>query len=73
MLKKTHFRIIESYVFLGDTRYRVATMGTNIVLNVKALSEEEALDKAYNIAVKMGLTDNIIEDIKKKIKTLQTK
>jgi predicted small metal-binding protein len=73
MLKKSHFKIIESYVFLGDTRYRVAIMGTNIIFNVKASNEEEALDKAYNIAVKMGLTDNIIEDIKKRIKALQNK
>lgn len=71
LLNKSHFRIIESYVFLGDTRYRVAIMGTNIIFNVKASSEDEAIEKAYSLAVKMGLTDNIVEDIKNRIKTLQ--
>ena len=69
MLSKTHFKILESYVFMGDTRYRVVIYGTNIIFNIKASSEEDAINKAYELAQKMGLNDNIIEDIKKNIKT----
>ncbi|MCD6301527.1 MAG: hypothetical protein J7L82_05595 [Staphylothermus sp.] len=69
MLSKSHFKILESYVFMGDTRYRVVISGTNIIFNVKASSDEEAINKAYELAQKMGLNDNIVENIKKNIKT----
>ncbi|OYT41088.1 MAG: hypothetical protein B6U89_00200 [Desulfurococcales archaeon ex4484_58] len=68
MISKSNFRIIEKYVFLGDIRYRIAIIGTNIIFNVKASNEEEALEKASEIAEKMGLNDDTIELIREKYK-----
>ena len=61
--------IIEKYVFLGQQRYRVQVRGTNIVFNITATSDEEALEKAVNLARKTGLTKQVIEKIREKLKT----
>ncbi|MET1160744.1 MAG: hypothetical protein ABWW65_07275 [Thermoprotei archaeon] len=68
MLSKGNLRIIERYNFLGITRYRIYVVGTNIVFNVQAHSDEEAIEKALELAKKMGLTDEVVEAIKEKIK-----
>lgn len=70
MISKKYFRIIEKYVFLGTNRYRVQIIGTNIVFNVKALTEEEALEKALKLAEKIGLTNEHIEKLQSRIKNI---
>jgi len=68
LVKKTYFKVLERYSFLGEERYRVAISGTNIVFNVRASSEEEAIDKANALAEKMGLTDEAIEVLRNRFK-----
>ncbi len=58
-------------MFLGTLRYRVQIIGTNIVFNVKASTDEEALKKAINLAEKSGLTDEYIEKLRERFKALQ--
>ncbi len=59
-------------MFLGDTRYRVAIRGTNIVFNVKADNEEEAIERAIEIAEKSGLNEETIDLIKEKTKSYKS-
>ncbi len=47
--KDYELEIVESYRLLGEPRYRVKVKGTNLVINVHALSEDEALEKAKKI------------------------
>jgi len=68
LVKKTYFKVLERYSFLGEERYRVTISGTNIVFNVRASSEEEAIDKANALAEKMGLTDEVIEELRNRFK-----
>ncbi|RLG81619.1 MAG: hypothetical protein DRO13_00725 [Thermoprotei archaeon] len=68
MIDRSDLRIVEKYTFLGNTRYRIHIIGTNIVFNVKASTEEEALEKAKNLAAKMGITKEIVEKIREKVK-----
>lgn len=67
-LTKSDLLIKERYVFLGQTRYRIQVIGTNIILNILAENDEEAYDKAIVLAKKMGLTKDVIEVIKRKIR-----
>ena len=60
--------IIEKYVFLGQQRYRVQVRDTNIVFNITATSDEEALEKAVNLARKTGLTKQVVEAIREKMR-----
>jgi len=68
MVSKKNLKIVEKYVFLGEFRYRVQIVGTNIVLNVKADSDEEALNKASELAKTIGLTDEYVEKLREKYK-----
>ncbi|MEM0378890.1 MAG: hypothetical protein QXP68_03080 [Thermosphaera sp.] len=68
MVSKRDLVIVEKYVFLGSERYRVNITGTNIVINVKAGSEEEALEKALLIAEKIKLTDSALDKLRKIVK-----
>ncbi len=56
--------IVEKYVFLNEKRYRIRVKGTNIVFNVKADNDEEALEKTANLIRTTGLTKDIIESIR---------
>ncbi|MEM1706352.1 MAG: hypothetical protein QXO80_04775 [Thermosphaera sp.] len=67
-MSKRDLVIVEKYVFLGSERYRVNITGTNIVINVKAGSEEEALEKALLIAEKIKLTDSALDKLRKIVK-----
>lgn len=71
LISKSQLRIIEKYVFLGQLRYRVQVVGTNIVFNVSAESDDEALEKALELARKVGLTKEVIEEIRKRIRSRQ--
>ncbi len=68
MVDKRDLRIIEKYVFLGQMRYRIQVLGTNVVLNVAADDDEEAIRKALDMAKKIGLTENVIESLRKHLK-----
>jgi len=68
LINKSYFRIIEKYLFLGETRYRVQITGTNIVFNIRADSDEEAIDKAVKLAEKIGLNNENIEALRDKYK-----
>ena len=68
LLTKRDFRIIEKYLFLNQTRFRVQVRGTNIVFNIQADNEDEALEKAVDLARKTGLSREIIDKIKERIK-----
>ncbi|MCE4604828.1 MAG: hypothetical protein F7B20_07705 [Aeropyrum sp.] len=43
------FEIIEEYLLLGQRRFRVRELGSGIVFNVSADSEEEAIVKAREL------------------------
>lgn len=69
VVSKRDLVIVEKYVFLGSERYRVSVTGTNIIINVKASSDEEALEKALEIAEKIKLTESALEKLRKIVKT----
>ncbi|RLG84124.1 MAG: hypothetical protein DRO40_02375 [Thermoprotei archaeon] len=68
LLAKEDFRIIDKYLFLNQTRFRIQVRGTNIVFNVQADNEDEALEKAVDLARETGLSREIIDKIRERIK-----
>jgi hypothetical protein len=60
--------LVEKYVFLGKTRYRIALSGTNIVFNVEASSDDEAYMKVLEIIRRMGIDKRLLESIRAKMK-----
>lgn len=64
MTGKRDLLLIEKYGMLGETRYRVRVKETNIVLNVKASSEEEAYDKALRMIENLRLSDEVIKRLR---------
>ncbi len=66
-LSKKDLLIKEKYVFLGQMRYRIQVVGTNIILNISAENDDEAYEKALNMTRKMGLTKDIVNMIKNRI------
>lgn len=71
MINKSYFKIVEKYIFLGEIRYRVQITGTNIVFNIRADSDEEAIDKAVKLAEKIGLNNEYIEAIRDRYKIVE--
>ncbi|WP_238529048.1 hypothetical protein [Thermogladius calderae] len=67
-MSKSDLVLVEKYVFLGKTRYRIALSGTNIVFNVEASSDEEAYNKVLEIVRKMGIDRSLLESIRAKVK-----
>ncbi|WP_448578655.1 hypothetical protein [Thermosphaera sp.] len=65
VVSKKDLVVVEKYFFLGTERYRVNVTGTNIVVNVRAGSEEEAVEKALEILGKIRLTDQALEKLRK--------
>ncbi|MEB2836758.1 MAG: hypothetical protein GSR80_000709 [Desulfurococcales archaeon] len=51
--------VVEHYRLLGEHRWRIRVVGTKIVVNVAADSEEEALEKAGEILGRVGIADLI--------------
>ncbi len=47
--------IIEEYIIEGQRRYRVRLKGTNIIVNVEAQNDEEALRKVAELMVKLKM------------------
>ncbi len=58
--------VLEEYSMAGEKRFRILVRGTNIILNVRADTEEEALSKARELAEKMGLPE-VIGRIKERL------
>ncbi len=71
-LEKRDLVIVEEYSFLGQQRYRVQVKGTNIVFNVEADNPEKALEKALELAQRIGLTKDIAETIRQRISSMHT-
>ncbi|MGC9012152.1 hypothetical protein [Thermogladius sp.] len=67
-MSKSDLVLVEKYVFLGKTRYRIALSGTNIVFNVEASSDEEAYNKVLEIVRRMGIDRSLLESIRAKVK-----
>lgn len=65
MVSKSDLKIIERYELLGETRYRICVKGTNLVVNIGADSDEEALGKALEVLSKIGLSDESLEKIRR--------
>lgn len=71
MIDKSFLKIIDKYVSADQLRYRVIIEGTNIVFNVAAGSDEEAVEKAAELALRIGLTNEKIEELKRYIREKQ--
>ncbi|MEM1555549.1 MAG: hypothetical protein QXO78_01550 [Desulfurococcaceae archaeon] len=69
MIDKKQFKVIDKYVLNDQFRYRVAIEGTNVILNVSADSDEEAIKNAIELAEKIGLTNEKIEELRKLMKS----
>lgn len=65
MVSKSDLRIIEVYELMGETRYRICVKGTNLIVNVSASDENEALEKAIVILAQAGLNDESLEKLRK--------
>ncbi|ADV65511.1 hypothetical protein [Desulfurococcus mucosus] len=59
--------IVEKYGSLGTQRYRICVKGTNILVNVEAYSDEEALHRALEILGEIGLTDEALENVRRRV------
>lgn len=65
MVSRNDLKIMEIYELHGEKRFRVCVKGTNIVVNVNAFDENEALEKTLNILVQTGLDDESLEKLRK--------
>ncbi len=66
LIDKKDLEILERYVFLGQPRYRVRLKETNILFNVNAISDDEALEKALEMARKIGLSREVVDEIRRR-------
>lgn len=66
LVDKKDLEILERYVFLGQSRYRVRLKETNILFNVNAISDDEALEKALEMARKIGLNKEVLDEIRRR-------
>ncbi|MEM1623205.1 MAG: hypothetical protein QXZ60_02205 [Sulfolobales archaeon] len=56
--KTVELDLIEEYVYWGEKRYRFRIKGTNIVVNVRADSVDEGIEKAIEVLKKIGYFSN---------------
>ncbi|GEM_PF-517833 len=63
LVDRKDLEILERYTFLGQSRYRVRLRRTNIVFNINAINDEEAIEKALDMIKKIGLNDDVIDKI----------
>ncbi len=52
--KVVELDLLEEYVYAGEKRYRFKVRGTNIVVNVRADSVEEGVERAIEVLRKIG-------------------
>ncbi|MEM1641309.1 MAG: hypothetical protein QXJ16_00090 [Desulfurococcaceae archaeon] len=64
MISRNELKVIEVYELFNEKRYRIRVEGTNIVINVSATSEEEALRKALSILAQANLDKDSLERIR---------
>ena len=64
LVDRKDLEILERYTFLGQSRYRVRLKRTNIVFNINAINDEEAIEKALDMIKKIGLNDDVIDKIR---------
>ncbi|MEM4101093.1 MAG: hypothetical protein QXE24_00240 [Desulfurococcaceae archaeon] len=64
MISRNELKVIEVYELFNEKRYRIRVEGTNIVINVSATSEEEALRKALSILAQANLDRDSLERIR---------
>jgi len=56
--KTVELDLIEEYVYWGEKRYRFKVKGTNIIVNVRADSVDEGVEKAIEVLKKIGYISN---------------
>jgi len=49
------FELVETYLLDGRRRFRLRVADTNIIVNVEAESEDEALEKAVKLLERTGV------------------
>ncbi len=54
-MSKPALEVVEEVLVEGGKRYRIRLVNTNITFNVSASSPEEAVEKAAELALKLGL------------------
>jgi uncharacterized OsmC-like protein len=54
-VSKPALEVVEEVLVEGGKRYRVRLVNTNITFNVSANNPEEAVEKAAELALKLGL------------------
>ena len=64
MISRNELKVVEVYELFNEKRYRIRVEGTNIVINVSATSEEEALRKALSILAQANLDRDSLERIR---------
>ncbi|MEM4731640.1 MAG: hypothetical protein QXO48_00690 [Desulfurococcaceae archaeon] len=64
MISRNELKVVEVYELFNEKRYRIRVEGTNIVINVSATSEEEALRKALSILAQANLDKDSLERIR---------
>jgi len=64
LVDKKDLEILERYTFLGQSRYRIRLKRTNIVFNVNAVNDEEAIEKSLDMIKRIGLNDEVISKIR---------
>lgn len=64
MVSKSDLKIVEVYELVGEVRYRICVKGTNILVNVSAMNEEEAYEKAISTLTQAGLDDESLERLR---------
>jgi hypothetical protein len=64
MISRSDLNILEEYVFHDEKRFRICVKGTNIVINVKADDEKEAITKALQILSQVGLTQDSLRELR---------
>ncbi len=52
--KVVELELIEEYVYAGEKRYRFKVRGTNVIVNVRADSVEEGIERAVEVLKKVG-------------------
>lgn len=54
--------VIEEILVEGGKRYRIRLVNTNITFNISASSPKEAVKKAAELALKLGLVQSMREE-----------
>lgn len=67
MITKNDLKIMEVYELFGELRFKVCVKGTNIMVNVKALNDDEALNKAIEVLTQAGLDEESLDKLRKLI------